>query len=181
MRNCRRRPQPRWRAGHLRPRADVDPAPPTITRTNTSFATKVSPDWTPNALSLLGHPMMSPWLLKLFHWLLMRTSARFQIFQPLIIMCKVRYGLVNSILLWNKKIYWRRKAQTVHLVLCHMCLFSKGLIYASLRRRYYSKMAPCMLSSHRKHQVDRLGLKECLIKCFASLPGYLYYFYVLDS
>jgi hypothetical protein len=39
----------------LRPRAAVDPAPPTITRTTTSFATKVSPAWTPNALSLIGH------------------------------------------------------------------------------------------------------------------------------
>jgi hypothetical protein len=35
-----------------------------------------------------------------------------------------------------------------------------GLIYASVRRRYYSKMAACMLSSRRKHQVDGLGLKE---------------------
>jgi hypothetical protein len=42
-------------AGHLRPRAAVDPAPPTITRTTTSFATDVSPAWTPNALSLIGH------------------------------------------------------------------------------------------------------------------------------
>jgi hypothetical protein len=42
-------------AGYLRPRAVVDPAPPTITRTTTSFATEVSPAWTPNALSLIGH------------------------------------------------------------------------------------------------------------------------------
>jgi hypothetical protein len=42
-------------AGRLRPRAAVDPAPPTITRTTTSFATEVSPAWTPNALSLIGH------------------------------------------------------------------------------------------------------------------------------
>jgi hypothetical protein len=42
-------------AGRLRPRAAVDPAPPTITRTTTSFATKVSPAWTPNSLSLIGH------------------------------------------------------------------------------------------------------------------------------
>jgi hypothetical protein len=42
-------------AGHLRPRAAVDPAPPTITRTTTSFATEVRPAWTPNALSLIGH------------------------------------------------------------------------------------------------------------------------------
>jgi hypothetical protein len=42
-------------AGCLRPRAAVDPAPPTITRTTTSFATEVSPAWTPNALSLIGH------------------------------------------------------------------------------------------------------------------------------
>jgi hypothetical protein len=42
-------------AGRLRPRATVDPAPPTITRTTTSFATEVSPTWTPNALSLIGH------------------------------------------------------------------------------------------------------------------------------
>jgi hypothetical protein len=42
-------------AGRLRPRAVVDPAPPTITRTTTSFATEVSPAWTPNALSLIGH------------------------------------------------------------------------------------------------------------------------------
>jgi hypothetical protein len=42
-------------AGHLRPRAAVDPAPSTITRTTTSFATEVSPAWTPNALSLIGH------------------------------------------------------------------------------------------------------------------------------
>jgi hypothetical protein len=34
---------------------NVDPAPPTITRTTTSLATVVSPAWTPNALSLLGH------------------------------------------------------------------------------------------------------------------------------
>jgi hypothetical protein len=34
-------------AGRLRPRATVDPTPPTITRTTTSFATKVSPAWTP--------------------------------------------------------------------------------------------------------------------------------------
>jgi hypothetical protein len=38
-------------AGLLRPRATVDPAPPTITRTTTSFATEVSPAWTRNALS----------------------------------------------------------------------------------------------------------------------------------
>jgi hypothetical protein len=30
-------PQPRWRAGHLRPRTDVDPAPPTFTRTTTPW------------------------------------------------------------------------------------------------------------------------------------------------
>jgi hypothetical protein len=41
-------------AGRLRPRAAVDPAPPTITIT-TLFATEVSPAWTPNALSLIGH------------------------------------------------------------------------------------------------------------------------------
>jgi hypothetical protein len=42
-------------AGRLRPRAAVDPAPPTITRTTTSFAVEVSPSWTPNALSLIDH------------------------------------------------------------------------------------------------------------------------------
>jgi hypothetical protein len=41
--------------GRLRPRATMDPAPPTITRTTTSFATEVSPTWTPNALSHIGH------------------------------------------------------------------------------------------------------------------------------
>jgi hypothetical protein len=41
--------------GRLRPRAAVDPARPTITRTTTSFTTEVSPAWTPNALSLIGH------------------------------------------------------------------------------------------------------------------------------
>jgi hypothetical protein len=35
------------------PWADVDPAPPIITRTTTSFATEVSLAWTPN--SLIGH------------------------------------------------------------------------------------------------------------------------------
>jgi hypothetical protein len=34
-------------ASRLRPRAAVDRAPPTITRTTTSFATEVSPTWTP--------------------------------------------------------------------------------------------------------------------------------------
>jgi hypothetical protein len=34
-------------AGRLGPRAAVDPAPPTITRTTTSFATEVRPAWTP--------------------------------------------------------------------------------------------------------------------------------------
>jgi hypothetical protein len=43
MRIRRRCQQSRRRAGRLRPRADVDPAPPTITRTSTSFATEVSP------------------------------------------------------------------------------------------------------------------------------------------
>jgi hypothetical protein len=42
-------------AGRLRPRAAMDPAPPNITRTTTSFTTEVSPGWTPNALSLIGH------------------------------------------------------------------------------------------------------------------------------
>jgi hypothetical protein len=42
-------------AGSLKPQAVVDPAPPTITRTTTSFATEVSPAWTPNALSLICH------------------------------------------------------------------------------------------------------------------------------
>jgi hypothetical protein len=42
-------------ASRLRPRAAVDPAPPTITRTTTSFATEVSLAWTPNALSLICH------------------------------------------------------------------------------------------------------------------------------
>jgi hypothetical protein len=42
-------------ADRLRPRATVDLALPTITRTTTSFATEVSPAWTPNALFLLGH------------------------------------------------------------------------------------------------------------------------------
>jgi hypothetical protein len=42
-------------AGRLKTRAAVDPAPPTITRTTTSFVTEVSPAWTPNALSLIGH------------------------------------------------------------------------------------------------------------------------------
>jgi hypothetical protein len=42
-------------AGRLRPRATVDPVPPTITGTTTSFTTEVSPAWTPNALSLIGH------------------------------------------------------------------------------------------------------------------------------
>jgi hypothetical protein len=37
--------------GRLRPRATVDPATPTITRTTTSFARNVSPAWTPNSLS----------------------------------------------------------------------------------------------------------------------------------
>jgi hypothetical protein len=37
------RPQPRRRAGRLRPRADVDPTPPTITIKTTSFVTEVSP------------------------------------------------------------------------------------------------------------------------------------------
>jgi hypothetical protein len=46
-------------AGCLRSRAAVDPAPPTITRTTTSFATKVSPAWTPNALSLISHQNQS--------------------------------------------------------------------------------------------------------------------------
>jgi hypothetical protein len=51
----RRRPRPwRW-ASRLRPRADVDPTAPTITRTTTSFGTEVSPAWTPNALSLNDH------------------------------------------------------------------------------------------------------------------------------
>jgi hypothetical protein len=45
--------------GRLRPRAAVDPAPPTIMRTTTSFATEVSPAWTPNALSLIGHQNQS--------------------------------------------------------------------------------------------------------------------------
>jgi hypothetical protein len=44
-------PRPRRQASRLRPRADVDPAPPTITRTTTSFATEVSPASTPNTLS----------------------------------------------------------------------------------------------------------------------------------
>jgi hypothetical protein len=34
-------------ASRLRPRAAVDPAPPTITRTTTSFVTEVSHAWTP--------------------------------------------------------------------------------------------------------------------------------------
>jgi hypothetical protein len=51
----RRRPRPWRRAGCLRPRADGDPAPQTIPRTTTSFATEVSPTWTPNTLCLLGH------------------------------------------------------------------------------------------------------------------------------
>jgi hypothetical protein len=42
-------------AGRLSPRAAMDLAPPTITRTTTSFTTEVSPAWTPNALSLTGH------------------------------------------------------------------------------------------------------------------------------
>jgi hypothetical protein len=42
-------------AGRFRPRAVVDPAPPTITRTTTSFVTEVNPTWTPNTLSLIGH------------------------------------------------------------------------------------------------------------------------------
>jgi hypothetical protein len=42
-------------AGRLRPRAAMDPAPPTITRTTTSFATEVNPAWSPNALSPIGH------------------------------------------------------------------------------------------------------------------------------
>jgi hypothetical protein len=42
-------------ACRLKPRAAVDPAPLTITRTTTSFTTEVSPAWTPNALSLIGH------------------------------------------------------------------------------------------------------------------------------
>jgi hypothetical protein len=42
-------------ADRLRPRAAVDPAPPTITTTITSFTTKVSPAWTHNALSLISH------------------------------------------------------------------------------------------------------------------------------
>jgi hypothetical protein len=46
-------------AGRLRPRAAVDPAPPTITRTTTSFATQVSTSWTPNALSLIAHKNQS--------------------------------------------------------------------------------------------------------------------------
>jgi hypothetical protein len=42
-------------AGRLSPRAAMDPAPPTIMRTTTSFATEVSPAWTPNAISLICH------------------------------------------------------------------------------------------------------------------------------
>jgi hypothetical protein len=62
----RRRPRPQQWAGRLRPWADVDPAPPTITRIITSFATEVSPAWTPNALSLLSHQicyiLMTMWI-----------------------------------------------------------------------------------------------------------------------
>jgi hypothetical protein len=43
------------RLRRIRPRAAVDPSPPTITRTTTSFATEVSPAWTPNTLTLIGH------------------------------------------------------------------------------------------------------------------------------
>jgi hypothetical protein len=46
-------------AGRLRPRAAMDLAPPTIMRTTTSFVTEVSPAWTPNALSLIGHQKLS--------------------------------------------------------------------------------------------------------------------------
>jgi hypothetical protein len=47
-------------ADRLRPRAAVDPAPPIITRTTTSFATKASPAClNPNALSLIGHQNQS--------------------------------------------------------------------------------------------------------------------------
>jgi hypothetical protein len=53
IRRCH--PRPRRRANHLRPRANMDPAPPTITRTTTLFVTEVSRAWTPNTLSLLGH------------------------------------------------------------------------------------------------------------------------------
>jgi hypothetical protein len=59
-------PRPRQRAVHLRPRVDMDPAPLIVTRTTTSFATEVSPTWTPNAPSLLGHQIyyifMSMWI-----------------------------------------------------------------------------------------------------------------------
>jgi hypothetical protein len=46
-------------ASRLRPRATVEPAPPTIMRTTTSFATEVSPTWTPNGLSLIDHQNLS--------------------------------------------------------------------------------------------------------------------------
>jgi hypothetical protein len=46
-------------AGRLKPRAAVDPAPTTIARTTTSFTIEVSPAWTPNALSLIGHQKRS--------------------------------------------------------------------------------------------------------------------------
>jgi hypothetical protein len=42
-------------ASRLRSRAAVDPAPPTITRTTTSFTIEVSPAWTSNAFSLISH------------------------------------------------------------------------------------------------------------------------------
>jgi hypothetical protein len=55
-------------AGRLRPRAAVDLAPPTITRTTTSFATEVSLAWTPqHPLShrppkLICYIFMSMWI-----------------------------------------------------------------------------------------------------------------------
>jgi hypothetical protein len=48
----------------------VDPAPLTILRTTTSFATEIIPSSTPNALSLLGHQIfyifMSMWIRETF-------------------------------------------------------------------------------------------------------------------
>jgi hypothetical protein len=59
-------------AGRLRPRAAVDSAPPTITRTTTSSATEVSPAWTPNALSLISHQNRSA-IYSCLCWLIRET------------------------------------------------------------------------------------------------------------
>jgi hypothetical protein len=111
-----RHPRPRRRANHLRPRDDVDPSPPTITSTTTSFAIEVSPAWTPNSLSLLGHQIcyifISMWIRETCLDSSSFIDCGFDGWILLLQVCLNKF-LLTHVVIWTVKIHFHVPGATI--------------------------------------------------------------------